>query len=117
MESFAAAGLVVLVFAASLAGTAGVVRVLRRRAILDHPTERSSHAEPTPRGAGLAVVPVLVAAWLVIGLGAPGGPWDIAVVCACALGLSALSWLDDLKGLPALLAALLFFLLDAIRQA
>jgi UDP-N-acetylmuramyl pentapeptide phosphotransferase/UDP-N-acetylglucosamine-1-phosphate transferase len=106
MESFAAAGLVVLVFAASLAGTAGVVRVLRRRAILDHPTGRSSHAEPTPRGAGLAVVPVLVAAWLVIGLGAPGGPWDIAIVCACALGLAALSWLDDLKGLPALLRLL-----------
>ncbi|MFQ5618307.1 MAG: glycosyltransferase family 4 protein [Rhodospirillales bacterium] len=102
MESFAAAGLIVLVFAASLAGTAAAVRVLRRRAILDHPTERSSHAEPTPRGAGLAVVPVLVAAWLLIGLGAPGGPWDIVIVGGCALALAALSWLDDLKGLPAL---------------
>ncbi len=101
MEWVAAAGLVVLVFAASLSGTAGAVRLLRRRAILDHPTGRSSHAEPTPRGAGLAVVPVLIAAWLVIGLGAPGGPWDMVIVCACALGIAALSWLDDLKGLPA----------------
>ncbi len=102
MESSVAAGLIVLVFAASLGGTAAVVRVLRRRAILDHPTERSSHASPTPRGAGLAVVPVLIAAWLVIGVGAPGGPWDIVIVCGCALGLAALSWLDDLRELPAL---------------
>src|SRR5260221_638918 len=33
--------------------TGAVLRQLRRRAILDRPNERSSHAIPTPRGGGL----------------------------------------------------------------
>jgi len=102
MQWLFAAGLVLLVFAASLAGTGAALRILRRRAILDHPTGRSSHTTPTPRGGGLAVVLVLITAWLAVGLAGPGRPWDVVVVCAAALGVAALSWFDDLRGLPAL---------------
>ena len=38
------------------AATGAVLGVLTKRAILDHPNERSSHETPTPRGAGLAVI-------------------------------------------------------------
>ena len=36
--------------------TAVLVRVAARLSLLDHPTERSSHARVTPRGGGLAIV-------------------------------------------------------------
>jgi len=35
------------------AATGALLRLLRTRAILDHPNARSSHATPTPRGGGL----------------------------------------------------------------
>ncbi|HEY6334314.1 MAG TPA: hypothetical protein VI113_00385, partial [Alphaproteobacteria bacterium] len=43
-------------FAISAVGTRAVLVHLRARAILDHPNERSSHATPTPRGGGIAVL-------------------------------------------------------------
>ena len=92
--------LFIIVTIASFAGTWGALVALRRRAILDHPNERSSHASPTPRGAGVAVVPVAMGAWLFIGLQSGQGPREIAALAAAVLGLGLLSWRDDLGGLP-----------------
>lgn len=89
---------VVLAFAASFAGTGLILRLLRSRAILDHPNERSSHSRPTPKGAGIVVVAVVLAAWLGLGWGTPVAG-TTRVVVAAAFGLALLSWLDDLKGL------------------
>ena len=69
VASGVAAGVVVV----SAAGTALLCRALRRRAILDHPNERSSHNVATPRGAGLAVVGALLAGWLALALIYSGG--------------------------------------------
>lgn len=92
----------VIVPSAALAGTAwstGVVLAwLRRRAILDHPVERSSHQVPVPRGGGLALVPVMLCAWLMLvvsGL-APSGTTFIVVIAGT---LAFVSWRDDLGGL------------------
>ncbi|WP_162915181.1 glycosyl transferase [Desertibaculum subflavum] len=74
-------------------------RWLERRAVLDRPNPRSSHAAPVPRGAGLVVVPVAVAAWVALNRGA--GP-DV-VAASLALLLAAISWLDDLRGLGVVL--------------
>ncbi|SDD78278.1 MraY family glycosyltransferase [Rhodospira trueperi] len=85
----------------------GAVRLveawLRARAVLDHPNARSSHAVPTPRGAGLAVMAVALPllAWDAVSLPLENGggtPW---VLIVGALGLAALSWLDDLRNLSA----------------
>lgn len=85
-------------FAVSLVGTGAVRRLLSRKAIFDHPNERSSHTSPTPRGGGLAVVPAIILAWLVaISAGANHG-MTIALVSAAAV-LAILSWLDDLYDL------------------
>ncbi len=85
-------------FAASCLGTRVLVAVLRRRAVLDRPNERSSHIVPTPRGGGIAVIGVSVVAWLVlIALGLL--PLRDAVVALGAAGLAIVSWLDDLRGL------------------
>jgi len=92
----------VLAALSAAGGTALLARVLARRQILDHPNERSSHVRATPRGAGLAVVPVLLIAWAVIAVLSPAARPAIAWVVAGALLLAAVSWRDDLTSLPAL---------------
>ena len=90
----------VLVVAATAALTGVVLRVLRRYAVLDRPSARSSHDAPTPRGGGLAVLAVLLPAWAAIGLAWPAaGGAALAGVLPGALLLAAVSWIDDLRGL------------------
>ena len=78
--------------------TGALIPILRGRAVLDHPNERSSHSIPTPRGGGIAVIGSVLLVWLVLyemGWIAPGIVW-------IALGgglLAAISWIDDLGGL------------------
>lgn len=75
--------------------TAALIRVLPRLGIMDAPNSRSSHASPTPRGGGIAVLTGLTAGVLV----RPDPGLAIAVViawCAGALGL-----VDDVRGLSA----------------
>ena len=110
----ASACLAVLLLIAPLKGW------LQSRAVLDRPNRRSSHKAPVPRGAGLVVVPVAVAAWAVLaGIAGPN-----AIVALSALLLAAITWIDDLRGLAvlprlavqclAVLAALLVLPKDAL---
>ncbi len=85
-----------LPFPAALLGAVATTWVvtawLRRRAILDHPNDRSSHAVPTPRGGGWGILLVLLPGWAALGVAPP--------VLAAVIGLAAVSWLDDRRGLP-----------------
>ena len=92
---FAAVAVAVAVFAA----TGLLLRQLRRRAIFNHPNERSSHSLPTPHGGGLAVVPMVIIAWIGIGVMGDAAP-AVFVVVALALALAVVFWIDDLRGLP-----------------
>jgi UDP-N-acetylmuramyl pentapeptide phosphotransferase/UDP-N-acetylglucosamine-1-phosphate transferase len=87
------------VFAAAYLGTGGILRYLRRHAILDIPTERSSHGSPTPRGGGIAVMAAIAAGWSAVALFAD--PMTFLVL-ALALALSAVSWREDVAGVPIL---------------
>ena len=87
---------------ALLAGTAGlswmatgiVLHYLRRNAILDHPNERSSHKIPTPRGGGWGIMLTLLPAIALIGWIV--GNFDrVLPAFAGAVGLMAISWMDD----------------------
>lgn len=60
---------------------------------LDRPNDRSLHERPIPRAGGLAVLLGCLAGWLA----APATPWLVAFL---ALALCALSFADDLRGLP-----------------
>lgn len=95
MEWFLSATIAVLLL--SLAATGLVLAQLRRRAILDHPNERSSHDAPTPRGGGIAVIAVLIVAWYVPSLPAPDPA--LTAVLLGAVALAVLSWIDDLISL------------------
>lgn len=99
-------------FLAAVIATGAVLAPLRRRAILDHPNERSSHSVPTPRGGGLAVLPVLAIAWTLTGL-----DFSAVLVLALAVALGAVSWADDLWTLPVAVRLLAQALAVAIGMA
>jgi len=80
----------------SFSATGMVLKFLRKKAILDHPNERSSHSIPTPRGGGIglliAVIPTL---FVIQGLSdQPLAGYLPILISAICLGF--LSWLDDL---------------------
>jgi len=66
-----------------------------RRLALDTPNDRSLHAHPVPRTGGLAILAGVAAA---CALAQPG----VAVTLGAALALAAVSFADDLLGLPTL---------------
>lgn len=76
--------------------------ILVRRAILDQPNERSSHWTPTPRGGGLAVVLVALVGLIAATLSVGGDIGRSAAIVVAAAVLAAVSWVDDVRGLPAL---------------
>ncbi len=84
----------------ALAITAGLTPVLRRwllaQRILDWPGSRSSHAQPTPRGGGLAILAGFLVALLVFA----GTGRGVLVPLGYGLVLAALGWLDDRAALP-----------------
>ncbi len=87
-------------FAAPLAAfgvTFVLLRVLlapgMRSRFLDHPNQRSLHRSPVPRTGGIALVPGLAAGILLSG--------SSHLALALALGLMALSLIDDWRSLPA----------------
>ena len=78
------------------AGTVVATRLLRRRAVLDHPTDRSSHRVAVPRGGGAALAVATLAGTAVAAgrlAALPAAALAVAGVGAGALGLA-----DDLAG-------------------
>ncbi len=87
----------------SWAATWAVLRSLIRFEVYDRPSPRSSHEQAKPRGGGLALLPVLLIAWIAAAswlAAAPPGFWP---VLSAAAVLAVLSWFDDLRGLPVVL--------------
>ena len=82
-----------------------VISYLRHRDLVDHPTDRSSHLQPTLRGGGLAVIPVILIAWAVIAWDPTGWAGREAVpgmtwILLAAAAIAVVSWLDDLRNVP-----------------
>ncbi len=71
--------------------TAPVRQWLLRKRLFDLPEARRSHASPTPRGGGLALVATLALAWLAWP-GALSGWWPAMLAL---LTMALLGWLDD----------------------
>lgn len=89
------------VAAASWAGTGIALRLLLRWRVFDQPNHRSSHDRPKPRGGGLAVIAVVLAAWTIAAVtgGQAGAAFWLGIAGAGLLAL--ISWADDLKSRPA----------------
>jgi len=91
---------------AAAAGTFVVRRFTLSRSIIDKPNERSSHQRPTPRGGGLAIVAVVLAALEVLFLSS-----HLTGREALALGMggslvAVVGWYDDVRGLSAMTRAM-----------
>jgi UDP-N-acetylmuramyl pentapeptide phosphotransferase/UDP-N-acetylglucosamine-1-phosphate transferase len=98
MNWLAFTALVVLTALATWFATGRVLQALLRHAVLDYPNARSSHATPTPRGGGIAVLGILTVVWAAIAVGANDHQGGMVLVLGFALGL--VSWFDDLNALP-----------------
>ena len=92
-------GLAAGTLAATAAATRMMLGFLRAQQLLDHPNPRSSHATPTPRGGGLAVVGVLIPIWAAILWAASDlGPAVLAVLLGACV-LAAVGWRDDIRAM------------------
>lgn len=70
-----------------------------RRAVLDHPTDRSSHSVPTPRGGGLGLILAFLVAFGVSAF-SEGIDWRVGVALGGVVFTAIVGWLDDHAGLP-----------------
>lgn len=70
------------------------------RGAVDIPNARSSHTRATPRGGGLAIVAVTVAAAALVCVLHPEATGPMAGMLAPAVVIAAVSWLDDIRSLP-----------------
>jgi UDP-N-acetylmuramyl pentapeptide phosphotransferase/UDP-N-acetylglucosamine-1-phosphate transferase len=86
---------------AALATTALARKVLLHLQIFDRPNVRSSHSVAKPRGGGVAVILTTVVAWIAMG-GAIGIPDVVWMILTIAVALAAVSFIDDVRGLPPL---------------
>jgi UDP-GlcNAc:undecaprenyl-phosphate GlcNAc-1-phosphate transferase len=82
----------------SLACAPAVLTVLRRRKILDHPSARSSHVGPVPRGGGIAPAVGALAAFLLASSTTSSQRWTV-VFAAGLFGLIGL--VEDVAGIRA----------------
>jgi UDP-N-acetylmuramyl pentapeptide phosphotransferase/UDP-N-acetylglucosamine-1-phosphate transferase len=73
------------------------LRILRKRAILDHPNERSSHSAPVPRGGGIPVVALTLILWAMPFRGTLD-PATLLMLAAAGI-LAIISWIDDIRSL------------------
>lgn len=76
----------------------GLVRqVALRHGVLDHPTERSSHATTTPRGGGLGLL--IAAVGTSLWQSARTLDWAVLLVLLGTAAVAAVGWIDDRRGL------------------
>lgn len=88
-------------FMIALIGTGLLSRILADRGILDLPNQRSSHKRATPRGGGIAVIAAILTGLGVLILAGQPLPSGIGTVIAFTIVIAGVSWIDDVRGLPA----------------
>jgi len=95
LPDFGVAWIALMTAFAAFAGTVVWRWWAIRRGVLDVPSARSSHEQPTPRGAGVGLVLGVFVGWALLG-GALEWSWPEA---AALIGIAALGLYDDLRGL------------------
>jgi len=97
--------------AAGFAGSVELIAAVRewahRRALLDHPNERSLHSRPTPRGGGLGIVVAVLVCLLVLAVTDSTVRAPVGWIAGVGAVLAAVGLTDDIRGLPAVARLLL----------
>lgn len=73
----------------------GLIKTGMADFVVDRPNDRSLHKVPVPRTGGLAIMSGVLSSWLLL-----YQPW-LLPMAACVIFLMAISFADDLYGLPA----------------
>jgi UDP-N-acetylmuramyl pentapeptide phosphotransferase/UDP-N-acetylglucosamine-1-phosphate transferase len=93
--------LAIIVFVLSAVTVPLVAYVLNKKGILDQPDRvQISHNIPTPRGGGLAVMPIIFLAWIFLAANhayAWPNTATFAAVITCGIILCGFTWFDDHK--------------------
>ncbi len=92
-------GLFFLSFVVTSLGTRLILRMARKRGLVAHPNERSSHTIPTPHGGGLAIIAVLIPTWAYLGVSHGLGTIELVFVLGSAVLLAGFSLVDDIRHL------------------
>jgi Fuc2NAc and GlcNAc transferase len=87
--------IVVAAFLLSALLTGLARRLAVSRGVLDVPNARSSHAAPTPRGGGAAIVLSVVAAWIALGLMGVVQTRIVIALSGGGIAIAAVGLLDD----------------------
>jgi UDP-N-acetylmuramyl pentapeptide phosphotransferase/UDP-N-acetylglucosamine-1-phosphate transferase len=83
-------------------GVAGIRSWALRRSLLDHPNERSSHTNPTPRGGGLAIAAIVLVGLAIVQVFGRGlAPRAFLGYLLGAFLVAAISGFDDLFSISA----------------
>jgi len=94
-------------FALSMFVTALAIRYARWNNLFDLPGRRRSHDQPTPRGGGIGIVVAVILACFLVGAYSPDFPaWSIV---AGVVIVAAVGWIDDHRGLNAVVRLLAHF--------
>jgi Fuc2NAc and GlcNAc transferase len=72
-----------------------------RHRLVDFPNDRSSHALPTPRGGGLAIVLVAICGWSFAVVAGALPVWDTVIFMCCAVLVAGIGFADDFGHMPA----------------
>jgi UDP-N-acetylmuramyl pentapeptide phosphotransferase/UDP-N-acetylglucosamine-1-phosphate transferase len=88
---------------ASLALGWPVYFALRASGVVDKPNARSSHSVPTVRGGGVAIILTILGAVVFQAMRDRGCEGSLIAVALAVLGLAVVSFIDDLRSVPALL--------------
>lgn len=87
-------------FVLAAAATKAVRALALRSGLIDHPSERSSHTRPTPRGGGAAIVGVFIVSLLWLALTGGFAPLEAVALGLGALAVAGVGALDDRFTLP-----------------
>jgi len=104
-----AVGLALAAVLAAWALTWAVRHDAIRRQVLDHPNERSSHDVPTPRGGGVAIVVVTLAAEGGLAIAGWISARQALALAGGGVAVAAIGWLDDHGGVRASARAAVHF--------
>jgi Fuc2NAc and GlcNAc transferase len=88
------------VFVSALLITRFVLRLAVRFGLVDRPSSRSSHSEPTPRGGGLAIVVAFYLALLMLYLAGVLGGRVAAALTSGGSAIAIVGFIDDRGSLP-----------------
>lgn len=90
-----------IAFLVALILTRQIRTFAKKRSLLDHPNERSSHSSPVPRGGGLAIVGTVLG-YLVLAGALHAIDWNIVFgIGGGGLAVAGVGWADDVKSVPA----------------